>query len=156
LPERKEMKAVIQRVQHAGVSIGGELHASIGKGLLILVGIQADDTDEDIEWLTSKIGNLRVFNDENGVMNLSVKEINGEILAVSQFTLMARTKKGNRPSYIDAARPEISVPLYERFVRVMNEEMQKEIKTGVFGANMQVDLTNDGPVTILMDTKNRI
>lgn len=142
------MKAVIQRVQHAGVSIGGELHASIGKGLLILVGIQADDTDEDIEWLTSKIGNLRVFNDENGVMNLSVKEINGEILAVSQFTLMARTKKGNRPSYIDAARPEISVPLYERFVRVMNEEMQKEIKTGVFGANMQVDLTNDGPVTL--------
>ncbi len=150
------MKAVIQRVQHAGVSIGGELHASIGKGLLILVGIQADDTDEDIEWLTSKIGNLRVFDDENGVMNLSVKEINGEILAVSQFTLMARTKKGNRPSYIDAARPEISVPLYERFVRAMNEEMQKEIKTGVFGANMQVDLTNDGPVTILMDTKNRI
>lgn len=150
------MKAVIQRVQHAGVSIGGELHASIGKGLLILVGIQADDTDEDIEWLTSKIGNLRVFNDENGVMNLSVKEINGEILAVSQFTLMARTKKGNRPSYIDAARPEISVPLYERFVRAMNEEIQKEIKTGVFGANMQVDLTNDGPVTILMDTKNRI
>ncbi len=156
MPERKEMKAVIQRVQHAGVSIGGELHASIGKGLLILVGIQADDTDEDIEWLTSKIGNLRVFNDENGVMNLSVKEINGEILAVSQFTLMARTKKGNRPSYIDAARPEISVPLYERFVRAMNEEIQKEIKTGVFGANMQVDLTNDGPVTILMDTKNRI
>ncbi len=150
------MKAVIQRVQHAGVSIGGELHASIGKGLLILVGIQADDTDEDIEWLTSKIGNLRVFDDENGVMNLSVKEINGEILAVSQFTLMARTKKGNRPSYIDAARPEISVPLYERFVRAMNEEMQKEIKTGAFGANMQVDLTNDGPVTILMDTKNRI
>ncbi len=150
------MKAVIQRVQHAGVSIGGELHASIGKGLLILVGIQADDTDEDIEWLTSKIGNLRVFDDENGVMNLSVKEINGEILAVSQFTLMARTKKGNRPSYIDAARPEISVPLYERFVRAMNEEIQKEIKTGVFGANMQVDLTNDGPVTILMDTKNRI
>lgn len=150
------MKAVIQRVQHAGVSIGGELHASIGKGLLILVGIQADDTDEDIEWLTSKIDNLRVFDDENGVMNLSVKEINGEILAVSQFTLMARTKKGNRPSYIDAARPEISVPLYERFVRAMNEEMQKEIKTGVFGANMQVDLTNDGPVTILMDTKNRI
>lgn len=156
MPERKEMKAVIQRVQHAGVSIGGELHASIGKGLLILVGIQADDTDEDIEWLTSKIGNLRVFDDENGVMNLSVKEINGEILAVSQFTLMARTKKGNRPSYINAARPEISVPLYERFVRAMNEEIQKEIKTGVFGANMQVDLTNDGPVTILMDTKNRI
>lgn len=156
MPERKEMKAVIQRVQHAGVSIGGELHASIGKGLLILVGIQADDTDEDIEWLTSKIGNLRVFDDENGVMNLSVKEINGEILAVSQFTLMARTKKGNRPSYIDAARPEISVPLYERFVRAMNEEIQKEIKTGVFGSNMQVDLTNDGPVTILMDTKNRI
>ena len=150
------MKAVIQRVQNASVSIEGQMHASIGKGLLILVGIQADDTDEDIEWLTGKIGSLRIFDDENGVMNLSVKEINGEILAVSQFTLMARTKKGNRPSYIDAARPEISLPLYEKFVGALNEEMQKNIKTGAFGANMQVALINDGPVTILIDTKNRI
>lgn len=150
------MKIVIQRVLNAGVSIGGQLHANIRKGLLILVGIQADDTDEDIEWLTAKIGNLRIFDDENGVMNLSVKDIEGEILAVSQFTLMARTKKGNRPSYIDAARPEISIPLYERFVAAMGEEVQKEIKTGVFGANMQISLTNDGPVTILMDSKNRI
>lgn len=150
------MKAVIQRVQNASVSIEGQMHASIGKGLLILVGIQADDTDEDIEWLTGKIGSLRIFDDENGVMNLSVKEINGEILAVSQFTLMARTKKGNRPSYIDAARPEISIPLYEKFVGALNEEMKKEIKTGVFGANMQVALINDGPVTIFIDTKNRI
>lgn len=150
------MKAVIQRVQNASVSIEGQMHASIGKGLLILVGIQADDTDEDIEWLTGKIGSLRIFDDENDVMNLSVKEINGEILAVSQFTLMARTKKGNRPSYIDAARPEISIPLYEKFVGALNEEMKKEIKTGVFGANMQVALINDGPVTIFIDTKNRI
>ncbi len=150
------MKAVIQRVRNASVSIGGNMHASIGKGLLILVGIQADDTDEDIEWLAGKIGGLRIFDDENGVMNLSVREIDGEILAVSQFTLMARTKKGNRPSYIDAARPEISVPLYERFIGALNEEMQKEIKTGVFGADMQVALINDGPVTILIDTKNRI
>lgn len=152
----KSMKTVIQRVQSASVSIEGNMHASIGQGLLILVGIQADDTDEDIEWLAGKIGNLRIFDDENGVMNLSVKEIKGEILAVSQFTLMARTKKGNRPSYIDAARPEISVPLYEKFVKAMSEEIQKDIKTGVFGANMQVTLINDGPVTILMDSKNRI
>ncbi len=150
------MKVVIQRIQNAGVAIGGEMHAAIGKGLLILVGIQADDTDEDIGWLAGKISNLRIFDDENGVMNLSVKEINGDILAVSQFTLMARTKKGNRPSYIDAARPEISVPLYEKFVEALSEEMQKDIKTGIFGANMQVSLTNDGPVTILMDSKNRI
>jgi len=150
------MKVVIQRVQNAGVAIGGKMHAAIGKGLLILVGIQADDTDEDIGWLAGKIGNLRIFDDENGVMNLSVKEINGDILAVSQFTLMARTKKGNRPSYIDAARPEISIPLYEKFVEVLGEEMQKDIKTGIFGADMQVTLTNDGPVTILMDSKNRI
>lgn len=150
------MKVVIQRVQNASVTIGGEMHAAIGKGLLILVGIQADDTEEDIEWLSGKIGNLRVFNDEDGVMNLSVKEINGEILAVSQFTLMARTKKGNRPSYIDAARPEISIPLYEKFVEALGEEIQKDIKTGVFGADMQVSLINDGPVTILMDSKNRI
>ena len=155
MPERKEMKAVIQRVQHVGVSIGGELHASIGKGLLILVGIQADDTDEDIEWLTSKIGNLRVFDDENGVMNLSVKEINGEILAVSQFTLMARTKKGNRPSYIRAAKHDVAIPLYNYFCRELSLGLGKEVGTGEFGADMKVELLNNGPVTICMDTKNK-
>ncbi len=150
------MKVVLQRVLQASVSIGGKLQAAIGEGLLILVGIQADDTEEDIQWLCGKIGNLRIFDDENGIMNRSVKEINGDILAVSQFTLMARTKKGNRPSYIDAARPEISIPLYERFVELLGEEVQKDIKTGVFGADMQVSLINDGPVTIIMDSKNRI
>ncbi len=150
------MKVVLQRVLQASVSIGGKLQAAIGEGLLILVGIQADDTEEDIQWLCSKIGNLRIFDDENGIMNRSVKEINGDILAVSQFTLMARTKKGNRPSYIDAARPEISIPLYERFVELIGEEVQKDIKTGVFGADMQVSLINDGPVTIIIDSKNRI
>ena len=142
------MKVVIQRCLEASVTIG--------KGLMILVGIQEDDTDEDIEWLTGKICNLRIFNDENGVMNRSVQEIGGEILIVSQFTLMARTKKGNRPSYIDAAKPEISIPLYDKFVKSMGEEMKKEMKTGVFGADMQIGLINDGPVTILIDSKNRI
>ena len=150
------MKVVIQRCLEASVTIDGQVHASIGKGLMILVGIQEDDTDEDIEWLTGKICNLRIFNDENGVMNRSVQEIGGEILIVSQFTLMARTKKGNRPSYIDAAKPEISIPLYEKFVKSMGEEMKKEMKTGAFGADMQIGLINDGPVTILIDSKNRI
>lgn len=150
------MKVVIQRVLKASVTIRQQLHSAIGPGMMILVGIQADDTEEDIEWLTGKISNLRIFNDENGVMNCSIKECDGEVLAVSQFTLMARVKKGNRPSYIDAARPEISVPLYEKFVQHLGEELQKEIKTGVFGANMQVELINDGPVTILMDSKNKI
>jgi len=150
------MKVVIQRVSEAGVSIKGELKSAIKKGILILVGIQADDTDEDIAWLSGKIGNLRIFDDENGVMNRSVKEIGGDILAVSQFTLMARVKKGNRPSYIDAARPEISIPLYEKFIQALHQETGKEIRTGVFGADMQVSLINDGPVTILMDSKNRI
>lgn len=150
------MKVVIQRCLKASVTIDARIHASIGKGLMILVGIQEDDTDEDIEWLTGKICNLRIFNDENGVMNRSVQEIGGEILIVSQFTLMARTKKGNRPSYIDAAKPEISIPLYEKFVKAMGEEMKKEMKTGVFGADMQIGLINDGPVTILIDSKNRI
>ena len=125
------MKVVIQRVLEASVTINTQLHSSIGKGMIILVGIQADDTNEDIEWLTGKICNLRIFNDENGVMNYSVREIGGEILIVSQFTLMARTKKGNRPSYIDAAKPEISVPLYEKFVESLSKEMNQEIKTGV-------------------------
>lgn len=150
------MKVVIQRVLQASVSIGGELHSAIQHGMLILVGIQADDTDEDIEWLTGKICNLRIFDDAEGVMNRSLKEVGGDILAVSQFTLMARTKKGNRPSYIDAAKPDISIPLYERFVRALGEEMQKDIKTGVFGADMKVGLMNDGPVTIIIDSKNRL
>lgn len=150
------MKVVIQRVLQASVTIEGKIHSAIGKGMMILVGIQSDDTAEDIEWLTGKICNLRIFDDENGIMNKSVKEDEGDILAVSQFTLMARVKKGNRPSYIDAARPEISIPLYEQFVKSLSEEMQKEVKTGVFGADMKVELINNGPVTILIDSKNRL
>lgn len=124
--------------------------------MLVLVGIQADDSEEDIHWLTSKIVNLRIFDDENGVMNKSILDTDGEILAVSQFTLMARTKKGNRPSYIDAAPPAISIPLYEKFVSTLSQELHKEVQTGQFGANMKVELLNDGPVTILIDSKCRI
>lgn len=149
------MKIVIQRVSKASVSIDGQIHAAIEAGMLILVGIQADDNDEDIEWLTGKICNLRIFDDENGVMNRSILETGGDILTVSQFTLMARTRKGNRPSYIDAAKPEISVPLYENFVKSLSEYSKKEVKTGVFGADMKVELINNGPVTILIDSKNR-
>lgn len=149
------MKIVIQRVLEASVSIAGELHSCIGPGMMILVGIRADDTDEDIDWLTGKICNLRIFDDDEGVMNHSILDSGGEILAVSQFTLMARTKKGNRPSYIDAAKPEISVPIYEKFLQSLSEALGKEIKTGVFGADMQVALINDGPVTILIDSKER-
>ena len=129
------MKVVIQRVTRASVTIEQQLFSSIGKGMLILVGIQSDDTDDDINWLTSKIVNLRIFDDENGVMNKSILESGGEILAVSQFTLMARTKKGNRPSYIDAAPPAISIPLYEKFVATLSQELHKEVQTGQFGAN---------------------
>ena len=150
------MKVVIQRVLKASVSIGGNSYSAINKGMLILVGIQADDNEEDIQWLRSKICNLRIFDDENGVMNKSILETGGDILAVSQFTLMARTKKGNRPSYIDAAKPEISVPLYEMFVKTLSEAMGKEVKTGIFGADMKIELINNGPVTILIDSKNRI
>ncbi|MDE6452295.1 MAG: D-tyrosyl-tRNA(Tyr) deacylase [Odoribacter sp.] len=150
------MKVVIQRVQEASVTINARLYSSVGRGMMILVGIQADDTKEDIEWLVTKICNLRIFNDEAGVMNRSILETDGEILAVSQFTLMARTKKGNRPSYIDAAKPEISVPLYEQFIKALTSALGKPVQTGVFGADMQVQLINDGPVTILMDSKNRI
>ena len=149
------MKVVIQRVTRASVTIEQQLFSSIDKGMLILVGIQADDTDEDINWLASKIVNLRIFDDENGVMNKSILDSGGEILAVSQFTLMARTKKGNRPSYIDAAPPAISVPLYEKFVATLSQELHKEVQTGQFGANMKVELINDGPVTIIVDSKNR-
>ena len=150
------MKVVIQRVTRASVTIEQQLFSSIDKGMLILVGIQADDTDEDINWLASKIVNLRIFDDENGVMNKSILESGGEILAVSQFTLMARTKKGNRPSYIDAAPPAISIPLYEKFVATLSQELHKEVQTGQFGADMKVELINDGPVTIIVDSKFRM
>ena len=149
------MKVVIQRVTRASVTIKQQLFSSISKGMLALVGIQADDTDEDINWLASKIVNLRIFDDENGVMNKSILESGGEILAVSQFTLMARTKKGNRPSYIDAAPPAISVPLYEKFVATLSQELHKEVQTGQFGADMKVELINDGPVTIIVDSWSR-
>ena len=149
------MKVVIQRVTRASVTIEQQLFSSIDKGMLILVGIPTDDTDEDINWLSSKIVNLRIFDDENGVMNKSILDSGGEILAVSQFTLMARTKKGNRPSYIDAAPPAISVPLYEKFVATLSQELHKEVQTGQFGADMKVELINDGPVTIIIDSKNR-
>ena len=149
------MKAVIQRVSESSVTINNEIVAQIEHGLLVLVGIEDADTKEDIDWLTSKIANLRIFGDENQVMNLSVKDIKGEMLVVSQFTLHALTKKGNRPSYIKAAKPEIAIPLYEAFVHQMEIELGKKIQTGQFGADMKVALINDGPVTIIIDTKNK-
>ena len=150
------MIAVIQRVKQASVEINASLHSSIGIGLLVLIGIEEADGQEDIEWLASKIINLRIFNDAEGVMNISLKDSGGDLLIVSQFTLQASTKKGNRPSYIKAARPEISVPLYEKFIQTSETLLEKRVSTGVFGAAMQVSLINDGPVTILIDTKNRV
>lgn len=149
------MRAVIQRVSHASVTIEGQLKAFIKGGLLVLVGIEDADTTEDVEWLIAKISNLRIFNDEQGIMNLSVKEVNGDILVVSQFTLFASTKKGNRPSYIRSSKPDIAVPLYEQFVLGMELDLGKKVHTGTFGADMKVDLLNDGPVTIIIDTKNK-
>jgi D-tyrosyl-tRNA(Tyr) deacylase len=149
------MKAVIQRVSQSSVTIEGEVVASIQKGLLILVGIEDADIKEDIEWLSSKIVNLRIFGDENDVMNLSVKEVNGDIIIVSQFTLHALTKKGNRPSYIKAAKPEIAIPIYNQFIQQIEKDLAKKIQTGMFGADMKVSLINDGPVTIVIDTKNK-
>lgn len=149
------MRAVIQRVTKASVSVEGKLISKIEGGLLILLGIENEDSKEDIEWLSRKITNLRIFNDTDCVMNTSLVDVNGGAIVVSQFTLHAATKKGNRPSYIKAARPEIAVPLYEKFVRQMEADLGKKIGTGVFGADMQVDLVNDGPVTILIDTKNK-
>lgn len=149
------MRAVIQRVAYCSVTINGIKKSEIGKGLLILLGIENPDTEEDIAWLVKKIGGLRIFDDENGVMNRSVKDINGEILVVSQFTLMASYKKGNRPSYIRAAGHEIAIPLYEKFCKEIENEIAKPVKTGTFGADMKVELLNDGPVTICMDTKNK-
>ena len=149
------MRVVIQKVTQASVSIENQAVASIDKGLLVLVGIEDGDTNEDIAWLSSKIVNLRVFDDDNGVMNLSVKEVEGEVLIVSQFTLHASTKKGNRPSYIKAARPEVAIPIYEAFIKQVESLLGKRVPTGQFGAMMQVSLCNDGPVTILIDTKNK-
>jgi D-tyrosyl-tRNA(Tyr) deacylase len=149
------MKVVIQRVSKASVTIDNHLTASIEKGLLILLGIVEGDSLEDIKWLTNKIVNLRIFNDSEGVMNCSIKDVNGNIIAVSQFTLHASTKKGNRPSYIKAAKPEIAIPIYERFVNQLEADLGKKVQTGTFGADMKVDLLNDGPVTIIIDSKNR-
>ena len=149
------MKAVIQRVLSSSVTIENKIVAEIQHGLLILVGIEDADNQEDINWLTSKIANLRIFPDENDVMNLSVKDSNGDIIVVSQFTLHAATKKGNRPSYIKASKPEIAIPLYENFISQMELEIGKKVQTGQFGSDMKVALVNDGPVTIIIDTKNK-
>lgn len=149
------MKAVIQRVSEASVTINGNVKSSIGNGLLVLVGIEDADTKEDIEWLSAKIVNLRIFNDEQGVMNVSLKDAGGDIIAVSQFTLHASTKKGNRPSYIRAAKPDAAIPLYEAFVKQLGTDLGKPVQTGEFGADMKVRLLNDGPVTIIIDTKNK-
>ena len=149
------MKAVIQRVSKASVTIEGKKVASIHSGLLILLGIVNDDTQEDIEWLSKKIANLRIFNDENNVMNKSLIDINGDAIIVSQFTLHASTKKGNRPSYILAAKPDVAIPLYEKFITDFENITQKKAQTGQFGADMKVELLNDGPVTIIIDTKDK-
>ena len=149
------MKAVIQRVSESSVTINSEIFAQIQQGLLVLVGIEDADNQEDINWLTSKIANLRIFEDESEIMNLSLKDIDGEMIVVSQFTLHALTKKGNRPSYIKASKPEIAIPLYESFVKQMEIELGKKVQTGQFGADMKVGLVNDGPVTIIIDTKNK-
>ena len=149
------MRAVIQRVSNASVTIENKIHAQVNTGLLVLLGIEDADTTEDIEWLSGKIVNLRIFNDDNGVMNVSVRDIDGDILVVSQFTLHASTKKGNRPSYIKASKPEFAVPMYEKLVKQLTSDLGKKIYTGVFAADMKVELLNDGPVTIVIDTKNK-
>ncbi|MBO0342933.1 MAG: D-aminoacyl-tRNA deacylase [Bacteroidota bacterium] len=149
------MRTVLQRVTNASVTVDDNVVSSIGKGLLVLLGIEDADTQEDIDWLTNKILNLRIFNDENDVMNRSVQDVDGDIIVVSQFTLHALTKKGNRPSYIKAAKPDIAVPMYEKFVQVLEQKLGKKVGTGIFGADMKVGLLNDGPVTITMDTKNK-
>ncbi|MDO1512038.1 D-aminoacyl-tRNA deacylase [Maribacter confluentis] len=149
------MRAVIQRVAKASVTVNGKRISSINGGLMILLGIETEDSQDDIEWLTNKIVNLRIFNDEDGVMNTSLSTTNGDAIVVSQFTLHASTKKGNRPSYIKAARPEIAIPLYESFIESMEDKLGKTIGTGEFGADMKVELLNDGPVTIIIDTKDK-
>ena len=150
------MKALIQRVSSCSVTIDNKVVANIQKGLLVLVGFEDADNNEDLIWLTSKIANLRIFGDENEVMNLSLKEVGGDMIIVSQFTLHANTKKGNRPSYIKAAKAEVAIPLYEAFITQMETELGKKIQTGQFGADMKVSLINDGPVTLIMDTKNKV
>ncbi|GHV47790.1 D-aminoacyl-tRNA deacylase [Bacteroidia bacterium] len=149
------MRTIIQRVKKSRVIVDDNEVSSIGKGLLIFLGIEDIDNQEDIDWLANKIINLRIFNDENGIMNRSVTEINGEIMVVSQFTLMASTKKGNRPSYIKASKPNIAIPIYEAFCNKLESILGKKIKTGIFGADMKIEIINDGPVTIFMDTKNK-
>lgn len=149
------MRVVIQRVSRASVAIDGNIRSKINNGLLVLLGIEDTDTTEDIAWLSGKIVNLRIFNDESGVMNVSVKDINGEIILVSQFTLHASTKKGNRPSYIKASKPEIAIPIYEKMIEQLSIDLGKPVQSGEFGADMKVELLNDGPVTIVMDTKNK-
>jgi D-aminoacyl-tRNA deacylase len=149
------MRVVIQRVSEASVAIDGKIKSSIGKGLLVLLGIEENDSTEDIDWLCGKIVRLRIFNDESEVMNLSVAETGGDVLLISQFTLHASTKKGNRPSYIKAANPEIAIPLYEKFISQLEKELNKKVATGDFGADMKVSLINDGPVTIIIDSKNK-
>ena len=149
------MRIVIQRVTESSVSINQTIHNSIHLGFLVLVGFEENDVEEDLRWISKKIADLRIFSDQDGKMNLSIQDINGEILLVSQFTLFASTKKGNRPSFIRSASPEIAVPLYDKFILIMNELLPNRIKSGVFGADMQISLINDGPVTITIDSKNR-
>ena len=149
------MRAVIQRVSRASVTINGNVHSQIGNGLLVLLGIEDADTNEDIGWLSGKIVNLRIFDDTNGVMNVSIKETGGDVLLVSQFTLHASTKKGNRPSYIRASKPDFAIPVYEKMIQQLSEDLGKNVSTGEFGADMKVELLNDGPVTIVVDTKNK-
>ncbi|BAV09062.1 D-tyrosyl-tRNA(Tyr) deacylase [Filimonas lacunae] len=149
------MRAVIQRVTEASVTVNGEVSGGIQQGLLVLVGIEDADTAEDVAWLSGKIVNLRIFNDDSGVMNVSVKEAGGDILLVSQFTLHASTKKGNRPSYIKASKPDIAIPLYQQMIQQVESDLGKKVQTGIFGADMKVQLLNDGPVTIIIDTKNK-
>jgi D-tyrosyl-tRNA(Tyr) deacylase len=149
------LKTVIQRVSSASVTIDDAIVANIQKGLLVLVGIEDADTQEDIDWLVGKIAKIRIFDDENHVMNLSIQDIDGDVIVVSQFTLQASTKKGNRPSYIKAAKPEVAIPLYENFVKHLEKELGKKVQTGIFGADMKVLLLNDGPVTIQVDSKNK-
>ena len=149
------MRAVIQKVKKAAVSINDKIKSEIRSGLLIFIGIEVEDTLDDIEWLCKKIAQLRIFDDEKGIMNLSIQDVDGEALVISQFTLHAKTKKGNRPSYIKSAKPEMAIPLYDLFLKTLNQYLNKEVQTGKFGANMQISLVNDGPVTIYIDTKNK-
>lgn len=149
------MRIVIQRVTQASVEINKQIKGKIGQGLLLLAGFTSDDTEEDLKWMAGKVAQLRIFSDDQDKMNLSVQDVNGEILVISQFTLYANTKKGNRPSYVNAAPPAVAIPLYERFVSLLEEALGKQVQTGEFGADMKVSLLNDGPVTIVMDTKNK-